>query len=1044
MHRSVVGTIFSLIPVMIAATATAEAEPAKQFSAAVLLPWQTTFVMDSNDWRQRWHLDGRHATVETAGDGFTFTAGPQPGRDAHHAVLWTRARFTGDVRVSYDYTRLDDADHSVNLLYLQATGTNRGPYLKDILDWADQRNVPKTSIYFQHMNLLAISYAAYGPPQAKDTEHTDYVRARRYPVTPWGNFQRDTQIKPTQGDTGLFKQGVKHRIDVIKRGGNLLMKVTPEGGEPRVFAWDTTNFPPVTEGRVGLRHMAGRSARYENFTVYELPEPERVDMAWHDLETAEDVCRVFAKRMDNLLAALDLDHPGLERVKAAVGRGDRVAACQALVAYYREGDSGSWLRTHKAPDPSNETVAWADHLLAERNVLVNDDTPMPRLSDGGRDWYFQPQLGGRQFTSQQQRLQYLNRLRDAWLETGNPVYIEKVNDYLLDWTVHMPVPEGLFRWHPVWTGINVGLRHGRTFTPTFYALQQHDAFTPATRLLMLASLHEAVENQALPQVPHFLHSNHSTMHLMGLANVATAFPEFERADAWRDFTIEMTTKSLDAQFYPSHVQAEMSAGYHWVAMRNLLGIIEALEGSDHDAPEALRGRMEGMYQYMADVIRPNGALPTNNDSPGDAVDYSTRLLEGARRFNRPDWVYSATNGEQGEPPALPASRYRPWAGQLISRGGWDRDAHWSFFDIGPHGIGHQHNDALHLSVYAHGRTILSDNGKFAYDGSNADLYRESYAFHSRGHNVILVDGYGQNALDRWAKQPHHLASIRPGFDFAVQTYDRGFSKQPLLGAVVNQGNKDRIDAILAKTDIPGSHTRAVVYLRGKGWLVVDRVEAKGEHTIQPLWHFHEDCGVKVETDGISVRSTDPDAGNVRIVPLGGMGWSVELIKGQMDPHPQGWYSQGANQIEPAYCAAYTAKINDQATFAWLIVPGKGDPPAVRIKALEAPNSAVRYRLAFPGGEPIEVAASLDGKGRTPLEDGYEFRGYAAVRVGDAHPQAAIGEVVDHSGDTVDQDLPQKRALLDARLGRPVASAHIEAGHSSSPLASPTAKHRSKP
>ena len=51
------------------------------------------------------------------------------------------------------------------------------------------------------------------------------------------------------------------------------------------------------------------------------------------------------------------------------------------------------------------------------------------------------------------------------------------------------------------------------------------------------------------------------------------------------------------------------------------------------------------------------------------------------------------------------------AGQLVSRSGWDRQAQWSWFDVGPFGSsGHGHRDKLHLSVRIGSVHLLVDAG----------------------------------------------------------------------------------------------------------------------------------------------------------------------------------------------------------------------------------------------------------------------------------------------------------------------------------------------
>src|SRR5699024_6050375 len=141
------------------------------------------------------------------------------------------------------------------------------------------------------------------------------------------------------------------------------------------------------------------------------------------------------------------------------------------------------------------------------------------------------------------------------------------------------------------------------------------------------------------------------------------------------------------------------------------------------------------------------------------------------RYDRPDWEYIATNGESGNPPKSEPSYVFPWAGQMISRSDFGSEAHWSFFDAGPWGTGHQHNDKLHLSVSAYGRDFLVDGGRFAYRGETADKFRK-YALGSQSHNVLLIDGHGQGPGP--AQSDYALDSrdytLTEDFDFATASY----------------------------------------------------------------------------------------------------------------------------------------------------------------------------------------------------------------------------------------------------------------------------------
>ena len=245
----------------VADQAEAQAKTRAQFDELLKADWQEVFRdPGTKDWRQRWFLDGLQATVRNSPQGMELTAGPEFKNDAHHMVLWTRQEFSGDLKIDYEYTRLDSETRCVNILYVQATGCGTAPYSRDITHWNKLRAVPAMSTYFKHMHTFHISYAAYPNDEAVE----DYIRARRY--LPGGKGLQGTDLKPDYFRTGLFKTGVPHKITVIKRGQELFMHVR-NVDEQMLCHWNNDLLPPIVAGRIGLRHMFTRSARYRDFRI---------------------------------------------------------------------------------------------------------------------------------------------------------------------------------------------------------------------------------------------------------------------------------------------------------------------------------------------------------------------------------------------------------------------------------------------------------------------------------------------------------------------------------------------------------------------------------------------------------------------------------------------------------------------------------------------------------------------------------------------------------------------------------------------------------
>ncbi|MCC6681731.1 MAG: alginate lyase family protein [Phycisphaeraceae bacterium] len=629
---------------------------------------------------------------------------------------------------------------------------------------------------------------------------------------------------------------------------------------------------------------------------------------WNNLHSVEQLIAAWPQWTGELFAALDLDRPGLEKVRRAYQAGDLPAACRHLLDYYQTCDSGSWLRWTEPvtvnPDARHDPLA--DLVMQDRIISQDRPGPLVRMPDGRMDWLDRGPVNDIEWTVFLNRHIFIRALTGAYRATGDPAYVEKIDEFLRDWIVSSQPPpeskqqrEGNWMWRPMEMGI-------RTFSwaPAFYGLMDCPQLRPATRIMMLRSL---LDHALGLRQDHSRSGNHATLDLSALSLLGAAWPEFRESNEWLHYSVDYLMKDFSHQVYPDGVQKELTSHYHRYATGNYERLAEVCRNAHLDAAADLDKAIESMWNYTALVLRPDGTNPLNNDS--DRERMASEVIDRAGLYNRSDWLYIATNGKQGTQPEGPPSVVFPWAGQLIMRSGYDAEAQWAFFDMGPSGWGsHAHFDRLHLSLAAFGRDLLVDSGRFAYDGQLADKFRDPYARHTRGHNSIVIDGCGQSRANSEAQQPLTADQYRitDDYDFGRQSCD-GY------------------------TDLQGQarHTRAVMYVRGKFWVVVDRIETDRPRQIEVDWHYHPHC--TVEQVGAAVRSTDAEAGNLGIAPLGDVAWDVRIVQGQEQPVLQGWYSERYNSSVPSATAVYSASVQRQgATFAWLLLPYRGD------SAFEAP------------------------------------------------------------------------------------------------------------
>ncbi|MDD3079577.1 MAG: DUF1961 family protein [Paludibacter sp.] len=241
-----------------------EAEDKRTFSALENQSWQIIFADDlKKQHNENWFLDGEKAQLKYTSGGMTFKAGRVAASDADHAVLWTKKSFEGNLRVDFDFVKLDDATKYVNILYLFAEGSGKNPYVEDISQWNELRKVPAMKQYYEHINAFHVSFAAF--ENNNDLLSEDYIRARRY-LPERGKGLAGTALLPEYLRTGLFRKGIKYHITVIRNNDDIYMKITGDNHE-KLCHWNLSEYPELTSGRIGLRLMGSRVSLFSDFKV---------------------------------------------------------------------------------------------------------------------------------------------------------------------------------------------------------------------------------------------------------------------------------------------------------------------------------------------------------------------------------------------------------------------------------------------------------------------------------------------------------------------------------------------------------------------------------------------------------------------------------------------------------------------------------------------------------------------------------------------------------------------------------------------------------
>jgi len=635
-----------------------------------------------------------------------------------------------------------------------------------------------------------------------------------------------------------------------------------------------------------------------------------------------------------LLASLDPGFPALSRVIAHRDRGEPSAALSALAAFLRTAAEPVDFGQHTLRHPQTDT-SQAERILEHRFTVVG----IPHTFGKDVDWGFNPTTApGSKHERDHEWTWQLNRhsawviLARAYQATADERFAREFDRQFSDWVKECPVPVSGANQRPYskWRTIEAGIRMSWTWPSVFTTFRKSPTVGDKTLLSIVKSMVE--HGRYLRRYP--TSGNWLTMEMNGLYHVGVLLPYICEARDWRDFAAARLLAELDVQVYPDGAQIELTPGYHNVALRSFLGPVDIAGAYNHRLPDGYLAKLERMFAYNMWVMRPDRDAPRWNDSWH--VDVAGTLEKGLALFpHRKDFRWIATEGRQGSPPEH-TSHVFPYAGQVVMRSGWERDAVFLAFEAGPFGYGHQHEDKLGIVIFAYGKELLVEGGSYAYDASK---WRR-YVLSSYAHNVVLVDGQGQmrRGLPRQqyvSKEPLDAAfHSDERLDYACGAYDQDFGK---------------------RDHRPARHVRQVAFLKqARLFLVRDTLEPLDgkPHSYRSLFHLDAE-DVHVDSKLGIVETQDPKTANLRIVPLPGKELKTDIVRGQETPVVQGWLPRGhgIRGVRPIPTVTYERRSARPVRFLSVLQPLR-EPNEDRVSEVAELDS--RIEVTYSSGKTLHV------------------------------------------------------------------------------------------
>lgn len=633
---------------------------------------------------------------------------------------------------------------------------------------------------------------------------------------------------------------------------------------------------------------------------------------------------------------LNLDYQGLEKVKMYVSDGNLTQAKKEFVSYLKNRNTPKWYFSWKDFSPQNdytikpEILSYADRHV--NNELVahgtwyqygkNIDWTEDHSYDHYNEWLWQLNI----------HYCWVN-LADAYWATGDEKYSRAFVHQLNGWIDQCS--NLIYNWDGVgsmWRPLDAGQRMQNNWPTLLYRFLSSPSFDDESIIKMVKSFYQhAVHLRNHPTANNWL-----TLEMSGLFIAGGLFPEYKESEDWRLFAVNKLDEEIQELFYPDGAEIELTPTYHLVAVSSLLTVSEFAQLNGYTLPEGFINRLEGAYEFFIKIMMPDGLMPALNDSGWKSC--KEYILEAATLFpNNKIFKYFATDGKEGVRPAY-TSIWMPWAGWYVMRSGWEKDALYALFEVGPFGSAHQHEDKLSFIIYAYGARLITESGYYSYDQSE---WRK-YSLSARGHNVARVDGKDQNRR-------------------MIANRDIKVNRQPLSNVWISNrrfdyGEGSYIEGFGQESDKTVSHIRTLKFIKNKCWIVTDTFSPSDSlyHNYDTWFHFSTPLFGIDSNLGI-VYSQAINTPNIAILPLD-KNTTCTVIKGQETPEIQGWIPVpgGGNGYHCEPIATPTFHVTGKGVIkeVYLFIPFQANQsmPVVKVKKI----NNTKYRIFFDDGKKMTV------------------------------------------------------------------------------------------
>lgn len=477
---------------------------------------------------------------------------------------------------------------------------------------------------------------------------------------------------------------------------------------------------------------------------------------------------------------LNLNHPGLEKVKSLHLSGKDKEAAGELLKYYRKrkGVNHPDISLQKI-NISNEEQRWADEAL--EHTFFAHKGYQPSFNYGEDiDWRYWP-IKDNELRWQLHRTKWWQPMGKAYYLTKDEKYAREWVHQYLDWIDKNPLlakpgPEASeqeredfenvrFAWRPLEVSHRL-----QDQTIQFLLFIQSPSFTPEFLTHFLYNYHK--HGQRI--ISHYSNrGNHLLFEAQRIIYAGTFFPELKEATTWRKSGIDVLNKEIELQVYDDGMQYELDPHYHLAAINIFYKAIRIAESNGfHDEfPHSYFDTLEKMILWVINCYFPDYTNPMFSDAK---LDTKKEMLRNYRNWlevfpNNTAIQYMATQGKRGSLPNHLSTAFKT-SGFYVFRNGWRSDATQMVLKAGPPAFWHCQPDNGTFELYVNGRNFFPDTGSYVYGGDKEVEEERNWFRQTKVHKTLTLNGANIDSTDsrcllwKTEQNPEILVYENPSYD----------------------------------------------------------------------------------------------------------------------------------------------------------------------------------------------------------------------------------------------------------------------------------------